>query len=152
LPTPESVYPPPAFYFKVEVEGASGVDTSFQEVSGITSQVETEPYVEGGENGFVHSLPKGVKHPNLVLKRGIGDEASPLVKWCRTVFEGGMSASIVTKELRVKLLNEDGDPLDSWSFANAYPVKWAIDAFNSTKNQVAIETIELSYTYLSRVT
>ena len=32
--------------------------------------MEIETVVEGGENRFVHRLPKPVKHPNLVLKRG----------------------------------------------------------------------------------
>lgn len=151
MPTADALYPPPAFYFSVEVDGGSGMDTSFQEVSGITSQIETEAYVEGGESGFVHALPKGVKHPNLVLKRGLGDASSSLVEWCQKVFEGGMASAIETRDVRVKLLNADGDPLQTWSFTNAFPVKWAIDAFNSTKNEVAIETIELSYTYSNRV-
>jgi phage tail-like protein len=152
LPTPESIDPRPAFSFKIEVGGSSGMDTSFQEVGGITSQIETDAHGEGGERGFVHSLPKAVKHPNLVLKRGLGEEASPLVTWCREVFEGGLSAAIETKEVRVTLLNEEGEPLLAWSFANAYPVKWVIGPFNSTENQVAIETVELSYTYSYRVT
>ena len=32
--------------------------------------------VEGGENRFVHRLPKPVKHPNLVLKRGLATTSS----------------------------------------------------------------------------
>ena len=150
--SPGNVYPPPAFYFRVAFSASLGtVDTSFQEVSGISSQIDTEDVVEGGENRFVHKLPKGVSHPNLVLKRGIADSDSPLVLWCRSVLEGDFIEPITTVSLMVNLMNENKVPIRSWSFVDAYPVKWEVDAFNSTKNDVAIETIELSYTYSNRV-
>lgn len=143
----DSYYPPPAFYFTVSGLGA---DTSFQEVSGLTSEMGTEAYQEGGENRFKHALPTGVTHPKLVLKRGTGAVDSPLVKWCKEVLEGGLANPIKPKSIYVKLLDENGDPLRTWSFGGAYPVKWEVDSFNSTKNQVAIETIELSYSYSYR--
>jgi phage tail-like protein len=144
-------YPPTAFYFSVVCGGTrdSG-DSSFQEVSGIGPEMETESYAEGGENRFVYQLPKTIKHPKLILKRGIAKISSPLVEWCMTVLEGGFSDSIEPKLLNVYLLNESADPIRSWSFADAYPVQWEIEGFNSTKNQVAIETIKINYTYSKR--
>ena len=86
-------YPPTGFYFKVIFSATLGMsDTSFQEVSGISSEVELEEVVEGGENRYVHRLPKSVKHPKLVLKRGIAKMTSPLVIWCRSVFEADFIA------------------------------------------------------------
>ena len=146
-----SDYPPSAFYFKVEFSSPYGKgDASFQEVSGIGSEIETEDVIEGGENRYVYRLPKSVKHPKLVLKRGIATKNSPLVKWCKSVLEAGFIAPIETVLLRVFLLNEDKDPIRAWDFADVYPVKWEVDPFNSTKNEVAIEKIELSYTCSSR--
>ena len=143
-------YPPSAFYFKVVIGANLLGDTAFQEVSGIGSEIETEDVVEGGENRYVHRLPTKVKHPNLVLKRGIAKSTSPLVIWCRGVLEADFTAPIVPKPILVFLLNENGTPMRSWSFANAYPVHWEVDSFNSTKNDIAIETIEFSYTYSIR--
>ncbi len=145
-------YPPAAFYFKVAFAATAGIfDTSFQDVSGIGSEIETEPYVEGGENRYVHQLPKSVKHPKLVLKRGIAKTTSPLVLWCRSVFEGDFAIPIVPMPVMVYLMNENKIPIRAWSFANAYPVNWEVENFNSTKNEVAIEKIELSYNYSNRV-
>ena len=145
-------YQPSAFYFKVAFAATAGMsDTSFQEVSGIGSEIETEPYTEGGENRYVHQLPKSVKHPKLVLKRGIAKSTSPLVVWCRSVFEGGFSAPIMPMAMMVYLMNENKEPIRAWSFANAYPVNWEVETFNSTKNEVAIEKIELNYNYSNRV-
>ena len=145
-------YPPSAFYFKLAFSATMGMlDTSFQDVSGIESSIATEDYVEGGENRYVHKLPKGVSHPNLVLKRGIAPMTSPLVIWCRSVFEASFAIPVVPMPLLVMLMNEKKSPIRTWSFVNAYPVKWTIDNFNSTKNEVAIETIELSYNYSNRL-
>jgi phage tail-like protein len=145
-------YPPSAFYFKLAFSATGGIsDTSFQEVSGIESELKTEEYVELGENRYVHKLPTGESHPNLVLKRGIAPLTSPLVIWCRSVFEGSFAVPIVPMPVVVMLMNENKIPIRTWSFANAYPVKWSIDSFNSTKNEVAIETIELSYNYSNRM-
>ena len=148
----ESVYPPSAFYFKVVFAATLGLsDTSFQEVSGISSKMETEPFEEGGENRYVHALPKGVSHPNLVLKRGIARITSPLVVWCRAVLETGFAVPVVPMPMLVMLVGASKLPIRTWSFANAYPVNWEVDTFNSTKNEVAIETIELSYSYSNRL-
>lgn len=148
--TAGAFYPPAAFYFKVVFAGSQR-DTSFQEVSGLSSSMETESFLEGGENRFTHQLPKGTKHPNLVLKRGLADAGSPLVSWCREVLENGLSSGITTQTVLLHLLDEKGSPLASWSFERAFPVKWQAEPFNSTKNSVAIESIELSYTYSTRV-
>jgi len=145
-------YPPAAFYFKVLLgANADWPDTSFQEVSGIGAEVDTESVIEGGENRYVHMLPKGVKHPMLELKRGISPSTSKLVLWCRTVLEMDFIKPVSPQPVEVQLLNAVGRPVRSWSFANAYPVKWEVENFGSTKNEVAIEKIVLSYTYSTRL-
>ena len=145
-------YPPSAFHFKVVFSATLGLaDTSFQEVSGIEAEIQTEEVVEGGENRYVHQLPRGVKHPRLALKRGIAKLDSPLVVWCKSVMELGLAAPVTPMPLLVFLQNERRTPARGWFFANAYPVKWKVDTFNSTKNEVAIEEIELHYNYSFRV-
>jgi phage tail-like protein len=145
-------YPPSAFYFKVMFGATLGLtDTSFQEVSGISAEIQTETVIEGGENRYVHTLPKGVTHPMLELKRGIAPMTSPLVIWCRSVFELDFMLPIFAQPLIVQLMNAERLPVRVWSFANAYPVKWEVDSFGSTKNEVVIEKIVLSYTYSNRL-
>ncbi len=145
-------YPLPAFYFKVVFAATSdNDDTSFQEVSGISSEMETEDFNEGGENRFVHRLPKSLKHSKLVLKRGVAEMNSPLVSWCRDVLDGEFIKPIKPMTIEVRLMNEEGEPVRVWSFVNAFPVSWEVEGFNSTKNEIAIEKIELSYHYFDRV-
>lgn len=154
-PRPEphaAEYPPAAFHFTVAFDAASrDADGSFQEVSGIGAEMETESVVEGGENRFVHQLPKAVKHTRLVLKRGVAPFGSRLVTWCREVLEGDLSQPLKPRTMHVHLLDEKGEPLRSWSFENAIPVKWDVEPFHSSKNEVALEKIELTYLLSKRL-
>jgi phage tail-like protein len=145
------VYPPAAFYFRVSV-GAAALDAgcSFSEVSGIAPEMETGTVVEGGENRFVHTLPKAVKHSNLVLKRGFAPYTSRLFTWCRDVLEGGLRQPITTQQIQVALMDPSGLPLRLWTFDGAYPVKWDLEPFQSGKNEVAIEQMEFSYLNVKR--
>lgn len=145
-------YPPSAFYFSVNIgTGTSHIDSSFQEVAGMDLTMDLEEYVEGGENRFAHQLPTGVKPQKLSLRRGIAAAQSPLVAWCKRVLEGGLAEPIVPQPVQVSLLDGAGAPLRVWSFTNAYPVHWAIEAFNASKNEVAIEHIELVYQTATRM-
>jgi len=148
---PPPVYPPVAFHFRVSFGTATrDADCSFREVSGIAAEMDTETLVEGGENRFVYTLPKAVKHPRLVLKRGVAPYTSRLVTWCRDVLEGGLGQPVTTKLLQVALLDEAGQPLRLWTFDGAYPVKWDVEPFQSSKNEVALEKVELAYLNVKR--
>ncbi len=151
-------YPPPAFRFTVAVLGSAtalslltDIDASFQEISGIQADMQVEEVAEGGENRFVHRLPKHTKYSNLVLKRGAASQASFLIEWFSATIGSTLSLPVVPQNLLVTLLNENGNPLIAWAFINAYPVKTSMAALNSQDSRILIETLELSYNYFERV-
>lgn len=151
-------YLSPSFYFTVGFLGNSGAldssspeDNSFFEVSGLKAEMDLEPVSEGGENRFVYQLPKGMKASKLSLKRGVVGMESPMVKWCKSVLEGGFVESIQPMDLSVRLLDRSGDPLRIWDIIDAYPISWDVEGFNSSKNEIAIEKIDLNYLYANRV-
>ncbi len=137
-------YPPVAFHFSVDFEGAKA-DASFAEVSGISTEVATEELIEGGENRFKHRLPSTITHPNLVLKRGLALKQSKLVKWVQDMGQVGITDNISLKKIEVTLLDESAEPLMTWSFTGVYPLKHEIAALNAKSNEVLIETLEFSY-------
>lgn len=144
-----SYYPPVSFHFKVEFNGIESqeTDTQFQSVSGLTVDIETEEFAEGGENRFKHKFPVRTKFPNLVLKRGMVTN-SKLIDWCRDAIESFQFKPI---DLTVKLLNEEHKPLVTWNVVHAYPVKWAVEDLNAEENKLSVETIELAYNYFTLV-
>ncbi len=144
-----SYYPPVGFHFRVEFESISSDsdDTRFQEVSGLNAELGVEELVEGGENRFSHRFPGRAKYSNLVLKRGLFVN-SELIDWCKNAIE---NFEFETKTVNVTLLNEEHEPVaDTYSFINAYPIKWSISDFKSTDNSIVVETLELAYQYFRR--
>jgi len=144
----EGEWPLPAFYFSVSISGCAD-DTAFQEVSGLEFQIDTEEYIEGGNN-LVYHLPKSIKNSNLTLKRALTDKTSMLLSWCLDILDGQLSKPILTKSVSINLLNENGVTCKSWTASNAWPVKLKIEPFNSTKNDIAIEEIEICFNRLQR--
>jgi len=144
-------YPPVSFYFEVKIAGDSTEnDASFAEVSGLDAERDVVEVKEGGENRFSHRLPDRAKSGNLVLKRGILVSASPLFDWCKEVFESDLEKTVKPKDINVSLLDPDGSPLITWNVTHAWPVKWALAAFNAKANEIAMETLEFAYAYAVR--
>jgi phage tail-like protein len=148
----ETYYPPAAFYFRVEfgLDGIQDNDSRFQEVSGLETERDVEEVREGGENRFIHKLPKAVKHPNLVLKRGLIFD-SKIIAWINDILSGGFSNPIKPVEIIVTLLNEHNEPAISWKVENAYPIKFEVSDLKTNSNEVAIESIEFAYNRLTKV-
>jgi phage tail-like protein len=153
----QAYYPPGKYFFSVSVlpsntatVAATGIDSSFQEVSGIEAETGVEEVAEGGENRFTYRLPKQTKYPLLVLKRGVVTQNSALGEWVTATIGATLAQPIMLQNLMVLLLGEGGHPLISWTFYNAYPLKWKTADLNSMENQVLTESLEFSYSYFVR--
>jgi phage tail-like protein len=149
--TLQPYYPPVSFYFEVKIVGiTASCDSSFAEADGLEAELGVMEIKEGGENRFTHRLPDRATNGKLTLKRGVMVGSSELAKWCKSTIESDFSSPITTRDINVSLLNEEGKPLLVWTFSNAWPVKWSLAGLDSKKNEVALETLEFSYTYCSR--
>lgn len=138
-------YPPVGYFFRVEFQlgGTSATDAMFQDVTGFTADLETEPVKQGGENRYTQLLPTRAKYGDLVLKRGLLVN-SKIVQWCKAAIE---ELDIQPITVIVSLLNEQGTPLLTYNFVNAWPKKWSVSDFNAQESKIVIETLELTYQY-----
>jgi phage tail-like protein len=50
----------------------------------------------------------------------------------------------------ITLHNASRLPAATWSVTNAFPVKWSVGSFDAMKNELAIESIELAYSSITR--
>jgi len=134
--------------FNFEVELVDGPQVGgFENISGLTMQMETVEYREGGVNDHVHSLPGQYSHENLVLENGIVDD--------RVVFDwisGIKSGERPTEEARsnVEILVRSGHKKKNrWGFEvfDAYPVQWDGPDLRASekKGNVAMQTLELAH-------
>ncbi len=115
---------------------------SFREVSGIGVEWETTDYAEGGNNQFVHRLPVRLKYQNIVLKRGVTHQEA-LLQWLKDAHEQGVQKK--RGALTITLKGPGGEDIRTWSFSDAFPVKWTGPTLNATSNQIASETLEIAH-------
>jgi phage tail-like protein len=137
--------PPYVGRFVLKIDGRTV--GSFMEVSGLSVQVDVEDVVEGGRNHYVHHLPKGMKWPNLVLKRGITDTDS-LFEWLWRSSGDGLTANDNTLELvsgSLAVLDASKHPVRTWHFAGAYPVKWTGPTLAASSSALAVEQLEICH-------
>ena len=145
----EQHIPPVGFHFRVDfgLKNVTDSEIRFHEVSGLNAEIAVETLDEGGENRFSHRLPGRAKFPNLVLKRGLVSD-SMLLRWFQDAIE---HLEVLPTTVRVSLVNERDEPLTTWAFVDAWPVKWNVSGLDATKNALAVDTIELAYRYFTRI-
>jgi phage tail-like protein len=144
---PSSRTPDPPFVgkFIFTVDGLT--IGAFTEVSGLSVQIDVEEVAEGGQNQYTHRLPGRMKWPNLVLKRGVTN-ADNLFEWfAQSSGEGfaGAGNKIQPRNGAVSLLDAAGNPVRTWRFTDAYPVKWTGPRLAASSRDLAVEELEVCH-------
>ena len=57
----------------------------------------------------------------------------------------------IKKFTNVSLLDEDGNPIMTWTLNEAFPVKMTISDMKADANESAIETLEMAYESMAQV-
>ncbi len=128
------------FRFAVQIDGIT--EAVFTECTLPALEVEVHEQPEGGLNNAVHQIPGRIKGGKITLKRGL-TSSSDLLAWYMKVAQGQIEAS--QREVSIVMYDSTAGEIMRWSFSQAFPSKWSGPSFSSGSNQVAIETLELSY-------
>ncbi len=143
MATGERKDPYRVYNFAIEIDGV--IRAGFRECSGLDSAQDPIEYREGNEKGLtVRKLPGLNKYANISLKGGATSDLD-LWEWRKKAMDGKperQSGSIIA-------LDDEGNNVVKWNFVNAWPTKWTGPSFNSTGNEVAIETLEIAHEGLS---
>lgn len=138
MPAAQRHDPYKAFNFRVEINGIARA--AFSEVGGLESETAVIEYRMGGEPATVRKLPGLTKYANIVLRRGITQDAE-LWNWRQTVVQGNVDR----RNGSIVLLDDDGTEVLRWNFFHGWIAKWEGPALNAQANEVAIETIEIAH-------
>ncbi len=127
-----------------------GVDTvgAFSEVNGLSATVDTEELVEGGQNEFVHRLPKALRWSNVTLTRGV-TAGNELFEWMTTCAGEQMKGKVIRREAAISVVNALYVPIRTWVLHEAYPVKWTGPTMSAKGRDIALESVELVHHGLS---
>ncbi len=131
--------------FRLEVDGVE-IGT-FLEVNGLKVSAEPATFTEGGQNQFTHQRPGRMSWPNITLKRGI-TQNNELFEWfSKTSGDGyaGEGNTVSLTSAAITLIDEKGDPLRSWAFDRAFPVRWEGPDFSVTTSEIPSEQLEMAH-------
>ncbi len=131
--------PETSSHFIVEWGGSR---VGFSEVSGLSIKIDTIEYREGSSPvNSTLKFPGSVHYNNITLKRGILAGDNELFDWINSI----RFSKAERRDVRIKLLNENHEPVVVWKIKNAFPVKLIGPTFNASTSEVAIEEVELAH-------
>jgi len=136
-----------ALRFYLEIDGIT--EGFFREVSGLDSETEViEHRVTGkGGNLIVHKIPGALKWPNIVLRRGVSDDRK-LHDWRKQIEDGLIESN--RKNGTITCYAPDGKEIAKYTFKKGWPCKWKGPGLDATKNELAIEELEIAHEGLER--
>ena len=142
-------YPLPVYNYKVEIDGET---IAFAEVSGLERSYETITYKEsktdqpGAGPNFMY-MPGQIAPVNISMRKGyVRTKNMPVFfDWINSI----QLNLVQKKDITVRLCNEEGNAVVSWTVIDAFPTKLTAPSFNADSNDVAIEALDLM---ASRVT
>jgi len=132
------------YNFLVTVNGVSddgtAVKGSFNEASGLETEVPAIEYRNGSEDITLRKIPGLKKFTNITLKRGMtGDLA--FWNWIREAMKGNVQRA----DGSIVMLDENRQEVMRWNFLRGWPCKWTGPGFNAANNEIAMETLEICH-------
>jgi len=139
--SPGEPWPMPKFRFSVDW-GNVQTNISFQEVSGLDAETQIIEYRDSNSPNFsTVKMPGIAKYGNVTLKRGIFANDNLFWNWYTRI----KMNTIQRQTLVIKLLDENGATVVTWTLSNAWPTKISTTDLKSDGNEVAIDSIEIAH-------
>ena len=92
-----------SFNFRVEVSDSNGQLALFQEVSGLSVNINTTDFEEGGVNNTTHKIIEHTSYGNVTLKRGLID--GEFFVWINDISKGIMKR----RDIIIQLEDDSGE-------------------------------------------
>lgn len=132
--------------FRIEIDGITHME--FIECTFVDTLTEALEHRGGNEIPIFRKLSGLTKYGNIILKWGITDSME-LYKWRRRVIETGAEGA--RNNISIILIDDSGRDKSRWNIEQAWPIKYKPPDFNANSNEIAIETLEISYEDIIRV-
>jgi len=135
----DQYWPLPKFHFSVDIGDL--LDLPFQEVSGLDISTEAIEYRHGNAPNGTINMPTILKYADVTLKKGVFSSDNEFQNWIDSL----KMNTVKRLSVKIKLLNENGDPEKTWILKNAFPIQVTPTDMNSTASEVAVETIVFAH-------
>jgi phage tail-like protein len=136
-----------ALRWYLEIDGIT--EGIFQSVDGLNSETEIIEHRHTGPKGnlIINKIPGALKWGNITFKRGITDDKK-LQDWRKKIEDGQIEAN--RKNGTITLYSPDLKPVAKYTFVKGWPTKWNASTLDASKNEMAIETMEIAHEGLTR--
>ncbi|SRR6266849_6268896 len=136
------------YHFSIEIDGVS--IAQFQEVSGITSELDVIELKENTKDGkyVLHKLPGNRKPPTITLKRAKSSSLD-LWEWHKKMYQGKVVDA--RKNGSVVIHSYDNEEVGRYNFVNAWPSKVTTSALKAGANEIVMEEVTIVCEELERV-
>lgn len=119
--------------------GGSRID--FTEVYGLTFQREVVEFRDGADpSKTARKLPGPMHFQNIVLRRHLKTGDLEMYEWWHQQEVGA-----TTRDVTIKLLDNQHQPIFAWTLSNAFPVRVAYTPLSAQHAQPMMEEIELTF-------
>ena len=109
-------------------------------IEGLGFEYQVTEYREGGVNGYTHKILGPCKYTNLRLSRPVDSTSQLLMIWLQANM-----VKVVPQTMAITAMTAGGSEITTWNLAGVVPVKWSGPSMDIMSNNVATETLELSY-------
>jgi phage tail-like protein len=109
-------------------------------IEGLGFEYQVTEYREGGVNGYTQKLLGPCKYTNLRLSRPVDSTSELLMMW----LQSNMIA-VVPQTMAITAMTMAGEDITTWNLSGVVPVKWTGPSLDIMSNNVATETLELTY-------
>ncbi|MGV8849712.1 MAG: phage tail protein [Propionibacteriaceae bacterium] len=143
---PESRWTDPYGAFNFKISAGGQLFGHFTECSGISIDVATVEYREGGQAAVVHQVPTITTYHDITLRYGL-TESTQLWTWFLATAQGRVDR----RNVSIVLLDAAGStPVLQWDLIGAFPKRWVGPELRASARAVAVEEIVLAYDSLGR--
>ena len=132
------------FRFRVEIDGIQ--QAGFSDATGFDSTITAVEYREGTDPKYVRKLSGLTSFSPLTLKWG-ATASLDIYNW----FKAGIDGAVARKNISIIAVNEAGDDEARWNITNAWPSKYTPPDFSAKANDIAIETLEITFERIDKV-
>ena len=134
--------------FGLEIDGVSM--NYFQSASGFSNESSLVDDVVSMGNGtqVIRKQPGDLTWGPLTLTRGVTSDLA-LWEWRKEVIDGKTSA--MRRNCSLVMYNHAGEEMVRYNFEQAWPSKWSGPDVKSDDAAVVIETLEIQYEYMERI-
>jgi len=135
----------PKFRFEVDL-GTELKGVAFQEVSGMDVENQVIEYRKSNSPLFSTVKMSGItKYGTITMKRGAFVNDNTFWNWHNEI----KMNVIKRRTVLIKLLDEAGKVTMQWQLSNAWPTKIPSTDLNSDRNEVTVDTVEITHEQLT---